>query len=119
MAAVTSRYFYITRNREDIIDKATKGEFLSLSLQVQDSPTRPRKFPSYVITHYQVDVDPNLDQELPGVYSARRFRPKGVPINRIVVTWDLLYPPPSMFAFSFLLCLPACEIRRISDNQPI
>lgn len=63
MAAVTSRYVYITRNREDIIDKATKGEFLALSLQVQHSPTRPRKFPSYVNTRYPVDVQPNLAKE--------------------------------------------------------
>ena len=95
MAAVTSRFVYITRGRQDIIERVTKGEFISLLLDVQDSPERTRKYPSYLVTKYPIDVDPSLALELPGVHSARRFRQNGLAINRIVVTWKLLDPPPS------------------------
>ena len=119
MAAVTSRFVYIARSRQDIIERVTKGEFISLFLDVQDSPERSRKYPSYLVTRYPIDVDPSLAVELPGVYSARRFRQNGVPINRLVVTWNLYDPPPSTFSFSFLPCLPDCEIRRMRDDQPV
>lgn len=119
MAAVTSRFVYIARCRQDIVERVTKGEFLSLILDVQDSPERPRKYPSYLITRYPVGVDPSLALELPGIHSARRFRQDGVPINRIVVTWSLLDPPPPTFSFSFLPCLPECELRRIRDDRPL
>ena len=118
MAAVTSRFVYIARCRQDIVERVTEGEFLSLTLDVQDSPERPRKYPSYLVTRYPVGVDPSLAMELPGVHSARRFRQDGVPINRIVVTWSLSDPPPATVSFSFLPCLPDCEIRRIRDDIP-
>ena len=63
-------------------------------------------------------MDPSLAKELHGVHSARRFLQNGVPINRLVITWSLLDPPPPTFAFTFLPCLPACELRRLRDDQP-
>ena len=118
MSAVTSRFVYISRCRRDIIDRVTGGEFLSLHLDIQDSIDRPRKFPTYLITRYPVDVDPSLAKELPGVYTVRRFRQNGTPINRLVITWSLLTPPPPTFEFSFLPCLPPCDLRRMKDEQP-
>lgn len=118
MSAVTSRFVYVSRKRADIIESATKGNFLSLKLQVEDSVERPRKFPTYLITRFPVGVDPSLAKELPGVYTARRFHQYGTPINRLVITWSLPQPPPSEFTFSFLPCLPACELRRMKDEQP-
>lgn len=118
MAAVTSRFVYIARRRQDIVERVTAGEFLSLVLQVQDSPERPRKYPSYLITRYPIGVDPSLAMELPGVHSARRFHQNGLPINRIVVTWSQAAPPPATVSFSFFPCLPDCEIRRIRDDVP-
>ena len=118
MSAVTSRFVYISRRREYIINKVTNGEFLSLLLDVQDSVERPRKFPTYLITRYPVGVDPLLAKEFPGIYTARRFHQNGTPINRLVVTWSLPEPPPSDVSFSFLPCLPPCELRRMNDEQP-
>jgi len=118
MSAVTSRFVYISRQHEDIIDKVTKGEFLSIFLQVQDSIDRPRKFPTYLITRYPVGVEPSLAKELPGVYTVRRFHQNGTPINRLVVTWSLREPPPPAVNFTFLPCLPPCELRRMKDEQP-
>ena len=118
MAAVTSRFVYISRRRKDIIESATKGEFLSLKLDAQDSVERPRKFPAYLVTRFPVDVDPSLAKELPGVYAVRRFRQDGKPISRLVIIWSLTTPPPSEFAFSFLPCLPPCEFRRMKDKSP-
>lgn len=118
MSAVTSRFVYISRRRNDIIDSATQGEFLSLKLDVQDSVERPRKFPTYLVTRFPLGVDPSLAKELPGVYTARRFRQHGTPINRLVITWSLPDPPPPEFAFSFLPCLPPCEFSRMKDEQP-
>lgn len=109
---MTSHFVYISRRREDIVERVTKGEILSLSLDGQGSPERPRKFPSYVVTRSPVGVDPSLAKELPGVHSANRFRQDGVPINRtkFVVTWSLPDPPPPNIAFRFLPCLPECEL---------
>ncbi|XP_076036885.1 uncharacterized protein LOC143041696 [Oratosquilla oratoria] len=118
MAAVTSRYVYIARCRQDIVEQVTAGEFLSLILDVQDSPERPRKYPNYLITRYPTNVDPSLSLELSGVHSARRFRQNGVPINRIAVTWNLTDPPPTTVSFSFLPCLPDCEILKIKNDTP-
>ena len=118
MSAVTSRFVYISRCRTDIIDRVMGGEFLSLTLDRQDSPVRPRKFPTYLITRYPVEAAPSLAKELTGVYTARRFHQNGTPINRLVITWSLLEPPPSVHAFSFLPCLPPCELRRMKDEQP-
>ena len=47
MSAVTSRFVYISRRRDDIIESATIGEFLSLKLDLQDSIEKPHKFPSH------------------------------------------------------------------------
>ncbi|MPC17772.1 hypothetical protein E2C01_010638 [Portunus trituberculatus] len=44
MTAVTPRLVYISRQRSDIID----------------SQDRPKKFPSYILTRYPVNVVPNL-----------------------------------------------------------
>ena len=118
MSAITSRFVYIARRRSDIVESATSGEFLALSLEIQDSPDRPRKFPTYLLTRYPVSTDPALAKELPGVHTTRRFHQNGTPINRLVVTWSLHEPPPSRFAFSFLPCLPPCEFRKMKDEQP-
>ncbi|KAG0713044.1 hypothetical protein GWK47_017095 [Chionoecetes opilio] len=118
MAAITSRFVYISHHRPDIVTSVTNGEFLSLPLEIQDSPDRPRKFPTYLLTRYPVCSDPALAKELPGVYSARRFYQKGSAINRLVVTWSLPQPPPPSVAFSFLPSLPSCEFRRMKDEQP-
>lgn len=118
MSAITSSFVYISRHRSDIVDSVTKGEFLSLSLETQDSPERPRKFPTYLLTRYPVSCDPALAKEMSGIYTARRFYQDGAPINRLVVTWSLPQPPPPSVAFSFLPCLPFCEFRRMKDEQP-
>lgn len=118
MAAVTSRFVFVSRRRSDIVDSVSKGEVLSLPLEVQDSPARPRKFPTYLLTRYPVCADPALAKELPGIYTVRRFHQNGAPINRLVVTWSLPQPPPSSVAFSFLPCLPPCEFRRMKDERP-
>lgn len=118
MSAATSRFVYISRRRSDIIDAVKNGEVLSLTLDIQDSTERPRKFPTYLITRYPVGVDPSLAKELPGIYSVRRFRQDGEPINRLVVAWSLPDPPPSEVSFSFLPCLPSCEVKRMKDEQP-
>ncbi|XP_050738499.1 uncharacterized protein LOC127009444 [Eriocheir sinensis] len=118
MAAVTSRFVYISRQRTDIISRVQAGEFLSLPLTPMDSPDRPRKFPSYILTRYPVDVDPRLAEGHQGVYSARRFIQNGSPINRIVVVWSIPDPPPSTMAFDFLPCLPPCEVRKLQNDQP-
>lgn len=118
MSAVTSRFVYVSRHRLDILKSAADGEFMSLKLVRQDSPDRPRKLPAYLITRYPVGVDPSLSKEMGGVHSARRFHQDGRPLNRIVVTWTLEEPPPSTFSFSFLPCLPACEVRHLNNDQP-
>ncbi|XP_050710059.1 uncharacterized protein LOC126994828 [Eriocheir sinensis] len=118
MSAVTSRFVYISRKREDIIGRVVAGEFLSLKLDMQDSPERPRKYPSYLVTRYPVGVAPSLAKELIGVHSTRRFHVNGEPINRIVATWSLPSPPPSSVEFSFLPFLPACELRRLENDKP-
>ena len=74
MSAVTFRFVYISRRRTGIIQRATEGEFLSLKLDAQDSIGRPQKFPTYLVIRYPVGVDPSLANELPGVYTARRFQ---------------------------------------------
>ena len=84
----------------------------------QDSPVRPRKLPSYLVTRYPVGVDPSLSKELDGVYSARRFHQNGKPLSRIVVTWTLPDPPPPTVAFSFLPCLPPCGVSEMRVDQP-
>ncbi|XP_045127728.1 uncharacterized protein LOC123514145 [Portunus trituberculatus] len=118
MSAVTSRFVNISRKRPDIVQRVMAGEFLALPLVEQDSPERPRKFPSYLITRYPVEVNPSLSKELPGVYSARRFYQNGKPLNRIIVTWSLLEQPPQTFDFSFLPSLPSSEIRRLLNDSP-
>ncbi|XP_076058517.1 uncharacterized protein LOC143035533 [Oratosquilla oratoria] len=42
MAALTSRFIYVSRQRTDILDRITTGEFLSLPPLPQDSPERPQ-----------------------------------------------------------------------------
>lgn len=118
MSAVTSRFVYISRSRTDIIDSVTKGEYLSLFLDMQDSPQRSRKFPTYLLTRYPVCVEPSLAMALSGVYKAKRFIQDGEPINRIVITWSLPEPPPPFITFDFLPSLPPCEVRRMKDEQP-
>ena len=118
MSAVTSRFVYVSRKRVDVIDSITKGEFLSLFLDAQDSSQRPRKFPTYLLTRYPVCVDPSLAKALHGVYRAKRFIQDGAPINRIVITWSLPDPPPPFVTFNFLPSLPSCEVRRMKDEQP-
>ena len=119
MAAITSRFVYISRQRTDILERVQGGEFLALQLLPQDSPERSRKYPSYILTRYPVDVDPKLAERYPGVYSARRFIQNGAPINRIVVVWNLNEAPPPTISFDFLPCLPACEVRKLANDQPV
>ena len=52
MSAVTSRFVYIARTRQDIVKRVEAGEFLAMPLVRQDSPVRPRKLPSYLVTRY-------------------------------------------------------------------
>ena len=118
MAAARTRFVYISRQHKNIVDRAVKGDFLALCLEIQDSPERPRKYPTYILTRYPVGVDPLRAKELRGVHSARRFLQNGVPINRLVITWSLLDPPPPTFAFDFLPCQPSCEFHRLKDDQP-
>ena len=118
MSAITSQFVYISRHRTDILERVQTSEFLSLPLVPQDSPERPRKYPSYIVTRYPVDVAPSLAEQYPGVYSARRFVQNGAPINRIVIVWHLPDPPPSTISFDFLPCLPPCEIQRLRNDQP-
>ncbi|MPC62671.1 hypothetical protein E2C01_056760 [Portunus trituberculatus] len=118
MSAVTSRFVYISRERPDIIQRVMAGEFLALTLVEQDSPERPHKFPSYLITRYPVEVDPSLSKELPGVYNARQFYQNGKPLNHIIITWSLLEQPPQTFDFSFLPLLPSSEIHRLLNDSP-
>ena len=119
MPAITSRLVYILKRRNDIIAKVMGGEFLSIHIENQDSIDRPPKFPTYLIILYPVGVDPSLaKKDLPGVHTVRRFLQNGTPIHRLVITWSHLEPPPSVFCFSFLPCLPTCELRRIKDGQP-
>lgn len=118
MSAVTSRFVYVSRRRQDIVQSVVSGNFLALKMHVIDSPERPRKLPSYLITRYPAGIDPTLSKELPGVYSARRFRQNGQALNRIVITWSEEEPPPSSVAFTFLPCLPPCEIRPMASDRP-
>lgn len=64
MSAVTSRFVYISKSRQDIVDGVIDGEVLSLKLDVQESVDRPHKFPTYLITRFPVDIDPSLAKEL-------------------------------------------------------
>ena len=118
MSAITSRFVYISRRRQDVLDNVKNGEFLSLHLDTQDMSERPRKFPTYLMTRFPIGIDPSLAKELPGVYAARRFIQDGNPINRLVITWSLPEPPPPTVMFSFLPCLPPCELHRMKDVQP-
>lgn len=56
--AITSRFVYIFSRRSNIFDSVTRGEFLYLSQEIQDSPERPRKLPKYLLTRYPVCNDP-------------------------------------------------------------
>lgn len=118
MSVVTSRYVYIARKRQDIVERVEDGEFLAMRLVKQDSPARPRKLPNYLVKRYPVGVHPSLSTELVGVHNARRFHQNGKPLNRIVMTWNLQESPPTTYAFSFLPCLPPCEISEVRDDQP-
>ena len=110
MASVTSQFVYIS----------TELSLVSfcLSLIPQDSPEKPRKYPSYIITRFPVGVDPNLAQIHPGVYSARRFIQNSSSINHIVVVWCLIDPPPPVISFDFLLCLLPCDVRKLHNDKP-
>ena len=118
MFVVTSRFVYICRKRIDIINSVTRGEFLSLFLDAQDSFQRPRKYPTYLLTRYPVCVNPSLAKALYGIHTVKRFIQDGAPISRIVITWSLPDPPPPYITFAFLPSLPSCKVRRMKDEQP-
>ena len=118
MAALTSRFVYVSRRRSDIVERVRSGEFLSLPLLSHDSPERPRKYPHYLLTRYPVDIDHRLAEQYPGVHSSRRFIQNGSPINRIVIVWSLPEQPPPTIAFDFLPLLPPCEVRRLNNDKP-
>lgn len=117
MSAVSSRFVYFSRRRRGIVKKIKNGEFLSLRLDEQDLPVRNSKYPSFLLTRYPECVDPSLAKEIPGLYSARRFFQNGEPINRIVIVWCHDDPPPPTISFSFLPCLPPCEVRKLDNGQ--
>ncbi|MPC54264.1 hypothetical protein E2C01_048174 [Portunus trituberculatus] len=77
-------------DRQDIVKSAEAGEFLSPKLVTQDSPCRPLKFSSFLVTRYPVGVEPDLSKELPGVYNARRFRQNDVGVSVIYLDTVLL-----------------------------
>ncbi|ROT73351.1 hypothetical protein C7M84_008216 [Penaeus vannamei] len=56
MSAVTSRFVNVSRKREDVIDSMTRGEFLALQLDKQDSLERPRKYFTFLLTRYPVHM---------------------------------------------------------------
>ncbi|MPC86182.1 hypothetical protein E2C01_080998 [Portunus trituberculatus] len=58
--------------------------------------------PTHLLTRYPVCVDPSLATGVPGVYKDKRFIQDGVPINRIVISWNLSDPPLPFVAFDFL-----------------
>lgn len=118
MSAVTSRFVYVARARSDVIKSAVNGEILAIKFKVDDYQERPKKLKTFLITRYPVGVDPNLSKELPGVYSCRRFYQQGRTLSRIIVTWNKEEPPPSTVEFSFLPCLPPCEVRPWVDETP-
>ncbi|MPC52766.1 hypothetical protein E2C01_046643 [Portunus trituberculatus] len=60
MSAETSRFVYVSRKRQDIVKSTEAG--------------LDRKFSSFLVTRYPVEVEPDLSKELPGVHNARRFR---------------------------------------------
>lgn len=58
----------IPTQRDNIIDRVIKGEFLSQFLHVQDLIDRSHNFPTYLITRYPVGVNLSLEwnaQQLP------------------------------------------------------
>ena len=116
MAAITSRFVDISRQRTDILERVQRNEFLALQLLPQDSPERTRKYPCYILTRYPIDVDPKLAERTPGVYYARGFIQNGKPINRIVVVWNLNDSPPPTISFDFLPCLSSCEVLKLTND---
>ena len=92
MAAITSQFVYISRRRMNFVNNVPKGEFLCLLFEVRDSPERPRKFPTYLLTRFPVNMDPSLAKELSGVYTEGRFYQNGKPLSRVVITWSLSSP---------------------------
>ena len=106
IAALTSRFVYISRQGSDILERVKAGEFLPMLVVPQDLPDRPRKFPHFLLTRYPVDVDHRIPEQYSGVYSTRRFLQDGSPINHIVVVWSLSQLPPSTITFDFLPFYP-------------
>ncbi|ROT83564.1 hypothetical protein C7M84_023256 [Penaeus vannamei] len=99
------------------LSEVTKAFCLDREL-ADDSIDRPHKFPTYMITHYPVGVDPSRVKELPAVYTVRRFHQNGRTVNRPVVTWSLRKPPPPVVNLTIVPCLLPCESRRMKDEQP-
>ncbi|KAG0712919.1 hypothetical protein GWK47_017359 [Chionoecetes opilio] len=119
MAAITSRFVYISHHRPDIVTSVTNGEFLSLPLEIQDSPDRPRKFPTYLLTRYPVCSDPAWPRSAGRLLGSPLSKTRRARLLTVLgVTWSLPQPPPPSVAFSFLPSLPSCEFRRMKDEQP-
>lgn len=101
MSALTSNFVYISRKRTDIIQYAKQVDIMSLPLIDQDAPTRPRKYPSYLVTRFHANIDPLLAKEIPGVHSDRRFYQKGclsTPLSSHGPPWSH-FRQPSFSAF--------------------
>lgn len=111
MSAVTSRFVYISRHRQDIIDGVKGGEVLSLVLDVQDAVDRPCKFPTYIITRYPVNVNPSLAKELMRLYTACCFLHNGKPINRLVISWNRPETSPALTPPSSLVNYAKCLMK--------
>lgn len=113
MSAVTSRFVYVSRKREDVIDSMTRGEFLALQLDKQDSLERPRKYSTFLLTRYP----PRLKNYLV-------FIPLAGFIRTVYALIDWLLPGVflrhhrHLLLSSFLPCLPLCELRKMQDEQP-
>lgn len=116
MAAVTTRFAYISEKRQDIIDRGRYGDFFISVFHAMDSTERPRRLSSYIVIRFPIDADPSLAKKHIGVHSARCFMRDGLTINRIVVIWSLPEPPPQFF--DFLPCLPRCEVWKFQNDHP-
>ncbi|XP_063850088.1 uncharacterized protein LOC135094172 [Scylla paramamosain] len=110
-------FVYISCQRTEILEHVKCDDFLSLT--PHDSSERSHKFPSYILTRFPVDVDHRLAETHHGVHSPRRFiRDESSPMNHIVVVWSLPDRAPHTITFDFFPCLPACEVRKLHNDQP-
>ncbi|XP_069176770.1 streptococcal hemagglutinin-like [Procambarus clarkii] len=99
------------RSDEVTISALLQGRVGGITFSKADSPERSRRYREYLVTSYPHDLDISHAKELPGVYSARRIKSGGKPLNRIVIVWKHETPPPSHHTFLGPY-RPACPITR-------